>query len=238
PPTVGGATDYLLVTNAASGSLTSIVGSGAPPTFVPGTTYYLGVQNTNATPVAYGVRVDFHLLANPPQTNTVPISGVISTNINGTNGFLLVWFAPTNEQFQVQWAPGLPPVWGTFTNIVSYHTFISPTNSEFEFFDDGSQTGGFVSGRFYQLILLGSAVVTPPPPSTNVPPISNITKTNANGTNIFLLTWFAPTNELFQVQWTANPGSGWVSFTNIISHSRFINPTNSEFTFLDDGSQS
>ena len=266
--------------------------------------------------------MDFHLITTPPVTNSVPISTVTQTNINGTNGFLLVWFAPTNELFQVQWSPGLLSSWNTFTNIVGFHTFINPTNSEFEFFDDGSQTGGFASGRFYRLILLNPGTVTPPPPalpiltngvpvssnaapgavnfyqvnvptnvdfstnlllsstaplnvwfSTNVPPtitnatdfllisnttsgsftsgsgsgappsfvpgatyylgvqntnitaatysievrfhvitntppvtnsvpISTITQTNINGTNGFLLVWYAPTNDLFQVQWT------------------------------------
>ncbi len=349
PPTITNATDYHLLTNETSGSFTSVAGSAGPPAFVPGTTYYLGVQNTNASAATYSVLVDFHFVAN--QTNTIPISTVTHTNINGTNGFLLVWFAPTNDLFQVQWAAGLPPAWSTFTNIIGYHTLISPTNSEFEFFDDGSQSGGFTSGRFYQLILLGSGQTAPVPtpltngapvagsvapgtvtfyqvnvpnnvddatnslllgsaplnfwfttnvpptvtnatdfhlvtnatsgsftsvagvappafvpgttyylgvqntnasaatysvrvdfhvssPSTNVPPISNIIRTNANGTNSFLLVWFAPTNELFQVQWSSGLASSWNTFSNIISYSTFISPTNSEFTFLDDGSQS
>jgi hypothetical protein len=52
--------------------------------------------------------------------------------------------------------PGLPPSWSTFTNIVSYTGPVTTTNGQFTFFDDGSQTGGFGSGRFYQLILLNS----------------------------------------------------------------------------------
>src|SRR6185312_15398947 len=179
PPTITSSNDFLLFTNTASA--TSAISSATSPQLIPGSTYYLGVQNTNGFTTAYAIEVDFHFLTNapPPVTNGPPISTITQTNINGTNGFLLVWFAPTNDLFQVQWRDGLTGPWGTFTNIVSYHTFIAPTNSEFEFFDDGSQTGGLSPFRFYRLILLNpGSTNTPPPPVTNAPPISTITQTN------------------------------------------------------------
>src|SRR6185437_14265359 len=64
PPTITNLDDFLLITNAATG--TSILGSNSNPLLVPGSTYYLGVQNTNATPVTYTLEVDFHLLTNAP----------------------------------------------------------------------------------------------------------------------------------------------------------------------------
>jgi len=236
PPTVTNANDFLLITHLSSGF--STLSGTTSPRLIPGGTYYLGVQNTNAVTVSYAVQVDFHLAPTGPTTNSVPISTITRTNINGTNGFLLVWFAPTNALFQVQWTPGLPPSWSTFTNIIGYHTFISPTNSEFEFFDDGSQTGGSLGlGRIYRLILLGSAPATNNPATNAIPPISSITTTNIGGTNNFLLVWFAPTNELFQVQWSAGLPPSWFTFTNIIRYDTFISATNSKFIFLDDGSQ-
>ena len=238
PPTITNLNDFLLITNAVTG--TSIVSTATSPQLIPGTTYYLGVQNTNNFAAAFGIGVDFHFVTNgtPPLTNTVPISTVTQTNMNGTNGFLLVWFAPTNDLFQVQWRPGLTGAWNTFTNIVGFHTFIDPTNSEFEFFDDGTQTGGFSPLRFYRLILLNSSPTNPPPPpSTNSIPISGVTQTNRNGTNGFLLVWFAPTNDLFQVQWRPGLTGAWNTFTNIVGVHTFINATNSEFEFFDDGTQ-
>ena len=100
----------------------------------------------------------------PPQTNTVPISGIVYTNIGGTNGFLLTWFAPSNDLFQVQWSDGIPFTWNTFTNIISYNTNYpaSSTNATFTFFDDGSQAP-FTGSRYYQLILLGSGPGNTPP---------------------------------------------------------------------------
>jgi hypothetical protein len=122
-------------------------------------------------------------------TNLILISSIIQTNINGTNGFLLTWFAPTNNHFRVQWTPELePPAWSTFTNppLVAYDLFISPTNSRFTFFDDGTQTGGFGPDRFYRLLLVPPPTNTPPffvtPPATMfVTPLSTLTVTNPAG---------------------------------------------------------
>ena len=131
--------------------------------------------------------------------------------------------------------------WSTFTNIISYHTNINSTNAEFEFLDDGSQTGGFASGRYYRLILLGSAVITNGPPtnspSTNTIPISSVTTTNIGGTNDFFMVWFAPSNDLFQVQWSPGLLSSWNTFSNIVHYHTNINSTTAEFEFIDDGSQ-
>ncbi len=264
----------------------------------------------------------------PPQTNTVPISGIVHTNIGGTNGFLLTWFAPSNDLFQVQWSDGIPFTWNTFTNIISYNTNFpaSPASAQFNFFDDGTQTGGFGPTRFYRLILLGSGpsgntppvlppqvtqtvnplnplVVTntatdadippqtltysisstvtgpnvptintstgvitwtpdasqagtsnvittivtdngvPPLSATNsfsvivnpVPGISSITFSNGG----FLLTWFAPTNDIFQVQVATSLALPivWQTIATNVIYTGPATPTNGLFSYFDDGSQ-
>jgi subtilisin family serine protease/subtilisin-like proprotein convertase family protein len=64
----------------------------------------------------------------------------------GTNGVLLQWLAPTNNQFQAQWTPSLaPPAWTTFTNV------LASTNGVFWFLDDGSQSGDLIGLRYYRL---------------------------------------------------------------------------------------
>jgi hypothetical protein len=64
-------------------------------------------------------------------------------------GIQLQWTAGTNSQFQVQWSPSIsPPAWITLPGLVT-----SPTGT-FSFLDDGSQTGGLDSTRFYRLILI------------------------------------------------------------------------------------
>ncbi|PYK96019.1 MAG: hypothetical protein DME19_21085, partial [Verrucomicrobia bacterium] len=63
-------------------------------------------------------------------------------------GFVLNWTAAATEQFQVQYTTNLPPVWTTFTNVVT------SANGDFTFSDDGSQIGGLSGFRFYRLLLL------------------------------------------------------------------------------------
>ena len=138
-----------------------------------------GVPPLNATNV-------FTVIVTALNTNPPSIFSIIHTNLGGTNGFLITWFAPTNQLFKVQWEDTLAPSsWQSFSNLVGYDLFISPTNSRFTFFDDGSQTGGFGPTRFYRLVLfgLGAAAantppVLPPQPTRFVTPLSPLTVTN------------------------------------------------------------
>jgi hypothetical protein len=75
--------------------------------------------------------------------NPLPaISSVIYTN----GGFLLKWFAPTNDQFRVDWTTNLAPVilWTPFPGI------ITSTNGTFIYAD----TNAPLVMRFYRLLLL------------------------------------------------------------------------------------
>jgi len=184
PPTTTNANDVDLMPNATNG-VSVLTTSSTPTNIVPGKIYFLGVQNNNGFAVTYGLEVDFLLAVSANMvSNSVSISSIVYTNINGKNGFLLTWFAPSNDLFQVQWTPSLAPMnWSTFTNIVSYNAsaFTSPTNTQFNFFDDGSQTGGFGPTRFYRLILLQAAsTLTLPAQSNLVANVSTaVTVTNA-----------------------------------------------------------
>jgi subtilisin-like proprotein convertase family protein len=121
-------------------------------------TNYLTVTVTNGT---------------PPFANTnFSITSIVYMNVAGTNGFLLTWFAPSNDLFRVQWTDVLAPAnWQTFTNppFVSYNTNFpaSLTNAQFNFFDDGSQSGGFSPTRFYRLLLLQATNTLTLPVQTN-----------------------------------------------------------------------
>ena len=332
PPTLNATNATLLGGNVASG--TWILSTNGVPPLVPGSTYYLGVQNLNSYPLTYAVRVDFHYVTPPP---TVFTPSIIFTN----GGYLLTWFAPSNDLFLVQWSTNLPPVWNTFTNIVSFNpaAFTGGPLTQFNFFDDGSQTGGLTPVRFYNLILLGSlsnltngspqtntippggyayySVAVPPtadfatnlllsatapvnllfnqvtPPTgagagdltllnnltggtsvlsgTSAPPLlpgatyylavqntNSFAVTAAVQVNFhlatapvvptptviftnggYLLTWFAPSNELFQLQWGGSLPPVWSTFTNIISFNpaAFTGGPLTQFNFFDDGSQ-
>jgi hypothetical protein len=234
PPTI--ATNASLLFLATTNGVTSTVLSttSVPTNIVPGATYYLGVQNTNSSSVYYAIEVDFHLLVSP---SAPPVS--ISTIVNTNGGFLLTWFAPSNDLFQVQWNNNLGSTnWQTFTNppAVSYNTNVMPvsaTNAQFNFFDDNSQTGGSSPIRFYRLILLPSTN-SPVAPQTNTVPISSVTYTNSS----FLLKWSAPTNDIFQVQFTDSlVPQNWQSFSNTVAYTGPPVTTNGLFTFVDDGTQ-
>ena len=352
PPSITNLNDYPLLAGSTNG-VSILSTTSAPTNIVSGSVYYLGVQNTNSFTVTYGIEVDFHFftVTNSPTTNTVPISSIVYTNIAGKNGFLLTWFAPSNYLFRVQWTPAIPTlIWTTFSNIISYNTnvFTSPTNTQFNFFDDGSQTGGFGPSRFYRLVLTPSATITTPltngvpvtntipagavnfylvnvptnadfatnillfatnsplnvwfstnvPPSvagtndslliggatngssilntstaprlvpgsfyslgvqntnsvavtyaiqvnfhlfTNPPPLfifNSIIATNISGTNGFLLSWFAPTNAVFQVQWSPTVApTNWQAFAGVVPYTGPVTTSNGLFTYFDNGAQ-
>ncbi len=142
------ASGVTLLTNSTGGI--SVLGTATTPALLPGGTYYLGVQNSNNTPVNFAVQVNFHLLTG---LSTVPFT----TSITATNtGYMLSWFAPSNNLFQVQWTPSLGAAWQTFANptYLGYNPSYpaSGTNAQFTLFDNGSQTGGSLSpNRFYRL---------------------------------------------------------------------------------------
>ena len=152
----------------------AVLSTNTTPPLVPGSTYYLGVQNTNSFTVNYGIEVDFHLLTStntpppPPPTNTIVITSITATNIGGTNGFLLQWQGPTNFQYEIQWTANLaPPVWNTVLNPV-INVVVTSTNGHYSFFDDGSLTGGFGPMKFYRVLGgLNLGTITGSGPATN-----------------------------------------------------------------------
>ncbi len=145
----------------------------------------------------------FEVIVGVPAPSTNVIISILYTNSAGTNGFLLTWFAPSNQLFQVQWTDSLAPVnWQTFPNppVVSYNPNFpaSLTNAQFNFFDDGSQTGGFGPTRSYRVI-----------PVSARPPIV-ITDTTVTSTN-FCLTWNSVPGVDYHVEGLTNLSStNWV----------------------------
>jgi subtilisin-like proprotein convertase family protein len=206
-PTGTNTGDHILLTNSMGGSsLLGITTNFMPTNIIPGGTYYLGVQNLNGFPVTFGLEVDFYPPPPVPPA-PIPISSIVYTNIGGFNGFLLTWYAPTDDLFQVQWTGNLLPLvnWQTFTNIIGYTTYLTPTNSQFTFFDDGSQTGGVLDPmRFYRLVLLGSgpALTNGVPQTNSVSPGGTAfllvsVPANATSANNTLISATGPVNVFF-----------------------------------------
>ena len=141
PPTTVNTGDFILLATATNGLGSPVLGTNTTPPLVPGSTYYLGAQNNNATAASVAVAVDFHYQA-PLPTNAITIASIVTD----TNGVTLQWTALAGEQFQVQWATNLtsPVTWTLFTNIIT-----SP-NTVFTFTD--TNTPALL--KFYQLLLL------------------------------------------------------------------------------------
>ncbi len=231
PDTNGAA---VLLPNSTGGS--NILSATSVPPLMPGSSYYLGVQNPNNVPVDFGLQVDFHLLTYvaPP----IDFSSIVYTNSNGTPGYLLTWFAPTNDIFQVQWSDVFPPAWASFTNVVVYTgpPVTPPTNGTFTYFDDGSQTPpGLPAMRYYNLILLGTlGDITNGVPETDTVPAGSIAyfaiqvPVNADFATNNLIAAGLPVNLLFN-QTTppagSNPGD-YLLLTNSTGGISVLNTTN------------
>jgi subtilisin-like proprotein convertase family protein len=231
PPTIVNPGDVDLIPNSLTNA--AVLGTNGSPAIVPGATYYLGVQNTNSFTVNYGVRVDFHLLFSTNVIVPFSIASIVHTSLGGTNGFLLTWFAPSNYLFQVQWTPSLAPAnWTPFSNIVGYNAsaFTNPTNTQFNFFDDGSQTGGFGPARFYRLILVSSGLpntlTLPGQTNFNVSLSTPVTVTNTatdSNTNAVLAYSLvnppagASISSNGIITWTATPAGLAARFTTVVT---------------------
>jgi hypothetical protein len=121
-----------------------------------GSTYTIITAVTNSEDPPLGTTNIFTVTVLPqvPLPSDFAIYSIVKTNVGTTNGYLLSWYAATNYTFQVKWtSPLVPTVWHPFTNIISYQTYISPTNSLFQFFDDGTQDGGLGTLRYYRVFL-------------------------------------------------------------------------------------
>jgi hypothetical protein len=211
---------YTLTSTVAGTNAPTINTSTGVITWTPAVTQ-TGTSNTITTVVTdngspnLSATNSFAVIVNPiPALNNV-------TFTNG--GFLLKWWAPTNDVFQVQFSDSLAPVnWQNFSNLVTYTGPVTSTNGLFSFFDDGV-AHPFTGLRFYQVKLVG-VNLTAVPPATNTVAISSIILTNGN----FLLTWSAPTNDQFRVQWTTNLAPpNWTLFPGTNTS------TTGTFTFLD-----
>jgi subtilisin-like proprotein convertase family protein len=64
------------------------------------------------------------------------------------NGYQLKWNGPTNQLYEVQWTTNIAP-----SNWLPFAPPVGSTTGAFGFLDDGSQTGGLFTQRFYRLRL-------------------------------------------------------------------------------------
>jgi len=153
PPTITNSGDVDLIPNSTTNSATlSTNGSPVNATsayIVPGSTYYLGVQNTSSSTVNYGIEVDFdHGNAPGSGKPLLVVSKVVQTG-GGTGGKIqFQWTASSSSPVQMQWTTNLASqTWNTITNPAT-----TTSNGVSTFTDDGSQTAPLGAVRFYRLM--------------------------------------------------------------------------------------
>ncbi len=220
--------DTELLTNVTNGAF--VLTFGSTPVLLPGQTYYIGLQNTNTVPVTNAFQVNFHLISADGISSGPTVT---LTNSGGTNGILLTWFALTNYQYQIQYTTTLsPPVpWTTIPGVVVTNlTIPAPVGGigEFQYFDDGSLTGGLGQQKFYRLIAY--------PPGTTIPASLIISTVTASPGGL-QIQWHGSTNYIYDVLWTTNlalPTASWNVLTNLAMPVP-LNYSGGVFTFTDNG---
>jgi sugar lactone lactonase YvrE len=227
PPAVPGA--YTLMGGESAGI--SVLGLHTVPTNITDSSvYYLGIQNTSAASIGYALRVAFGLFPPPllpdiaDQLTTAGDTLVVTNTATDTSGVgTLAYTLTTSPSVNATISNNGLITWTTSTNQAS-------TNILFTTIVTNSATTLSATNTF-------TVTVLPYKPSGPIV-ISSIVYTNIGGTNGFLLTWFAHTNEGFQVQETpALPPASWNTFSNIITYAGPLTATNGKFTFFDNGAQ-
>jgi hypothetical protein len=155
--------------------------------------------------------------------NPVPgLGSVIYTN----GGFLLTWYAPTNDIFQVQFTDSLSPMnWTNIGNVVTYTGPVTPTNGLFSFFDNGSQYP-FSGPRFYRLQFLGLATSLPTNPPPVLPAQSNLVVNVSAAVTVTNTATDSNTNAVLTYILTNSPAGASISSNGVITWTNAVPPGN------------
>ncbi len=201
----------------------------------PGLVYHYQAIGVNAYGTNYGGDLTFTTLAAIPAVTTLAV-----TNLTATNATLPALVNPNGLATAVYFA------YGTTTNYFATTPPVPLTGSLTTSQLASTLLSGLLPGVVYHYQAVATNGV-----GTNyggdlsftnpVSPIgiASLVATNQGGINGYLLTWLAPTNYQFKVQWNAALGSAtWLSFTNLVSYTGPVTASNGVFTYFDDGSQS
>lgn len=224
PPAVAGA--FTLMFDETNGI--ALLGLATTPTnIVSGGTYYIGIQNTNATAIGYAFGVNFGYYPPPVLpaiTNLVVIRGttltVTNTATDVTSGTLA---------YTLTTSPAVGASIST-NGIITWNVPANQTLGDYIFTT-------VVTNAFTTLGATNTFIVDviPVPPAVT---FSSIVYTNIGGINGFLLSWFAPTNDTFQVQETTNlQPVVWNTFAGTVTYTGPLTPTNGLFQYFDNGLQ-
>jgi subtilisin-like proprotein convertase family protein len=186
-----------------------------------------GVTQTNSV---IGGGVNYYLV-------NVPTNADFATNrlLSATPGVVNVWFS-TNAPPSVGSLGDFELLTNVTVGSAVVNTNTAPLLVPGAFYWLGVQNTNSFTVTYSLKVDFHFISATNPPVSIS----SIIYTTNSLGSNGFLLTWFAPTNALFKVEFTDTlVPANWIAFTNIISYNTNAPglPPNAQFNFFDDGLQ-
>ena len=140
PPT-GTQPDDILLASGTTANLWTFQASVLPLT---GQNYYLGFYNPSATTNGLTFQANW-------DSPCFPTGSSVTWSLNPTEsgftagGFKLAWAGPPGQPFTVEYADTIPPVWRPVPGVVTSAT------GQYSFTDDGTQTGGLATNRFYRI---------------------------------------------------------------------------------------
>jgi hypothetical protein len=208
-------------TFGATGDYTLVARKGFPP--LPDLTTFDYLSATNSQPVTL-TSGDWFIttvkISTGPSSYTIQATEwnstgqpiIITPEFPGGTDFCITWNSLPGVHYIVQSSFAFPPVWTDAAYVTAFDyttTWCTPITGQMQYF------------RVVEGIATGAAV--PGPVS-----IASVQMTPAG----VLLTWYAPTNATFHVEWSDNfPPVLWTQVPTVITG------TNGVFNFLDDGSQ-
>lgn len=135
PPTGTKQGDTLLLTGVQSG--TAVIGTQGSPVLIPGSEYFLGIENTNSVPVTFAIELD---LAVPFLTSNALVTGVL-----GTGSAAYFYYDVSPEETAV-----IFELSGLNTNadlLISSDTFPTSASSEYSSFNPGTNAEEIILTR-------------------------------------------------------------------------------------------
>jgi len=198
---------------------------------VPGITYHFEAIGANRAGTNDGVDLTFTTPVSVPSVTTLP-----ATNVTYPGVTLPALVNPNGTATTVYFT------YGTTTNYGA-QTLASLLNNSLnspQLVTNG--LAGLLPGVIYhyQAVATNAAGPAYGGDQTFTNPITAFAIQSIVATNQgYLLSWLAPTNYQFNVQWiNALSPTNWATFTNVIIYTGPVTPTNGWFFYFDNGSQS
>ncbi|RME93409.1 MAG: hypothetical protein D6766_08295, partial [Verrucomicrobia bacterium] len=135
--------DYFSLQPGTTPDVIVVSTNSQPVPLSPGD-WYVGVLNQTANSVTYSLLVEVRTGDEEPPLALNPVVVVSGSEVR------LSWSAPPGLRFRIEYATELPPDGNV--NWIPVPGEITSADGQYEFVDDGSQTGGMTAVKFYRIV--------------------------------------------------------------------------------------